>query len=464
MNNAPSDIRLQDLLDRHANGAAAGDLLAEARAQADGEPLARDLALTLALARELPARLPAARRAAMQAALQDAFQVQQRTEERRAGLLAGFLPRRLAFRLGAAVLAGTLALGGGVAASAESLPGDTLYPIKRAAEAARLAFSWAPESRARVWMELSDLRHQEIQQLDAAGRPSPDSLVEAWLAAHRQAREEAQASGDPQLLQAVDEQAARHARDLEQLPQPGASDAADRLRGGAGQEPQPASPPQDPASIAQPVSAATASPIPATATTASGEQGGAGQSDPVPTQMASATPYRPAGGGSKGTPPSQATRDASATERAGRPTDEPGRGGRGGRGDDPRRATEEARRRATEEARRATERARRGQQVTPDPSQPTAQPRPTLPPGIGPTEGPPPGPPRPTRPPFPNPDPERTPGAPGERRTPPPWPTRNRGTPPTVAPDPTEQPVPTTLSGEAPTPVTTATPEARSDP
>lgn len=453
MNSSPTDSRLQDLLDRHAAGAAVEVLLAEARKLPEGEALAVDLALALALSRELPARLPAVRRAVMQAALQEAFQAQQAKAAQRSAF--AFLPGRLAFRLGAAALAGALALGGGVVASAESLPGDALYPIKRAAEAARLAFTWAPESRARAWMELSDLRHQEIQDLDAAGRPSPDSLMEAWLAAHRQAREEAQASGDPLLLQSVDEQAARHARDLEQLPQPGASDAADRLRDAAGQEPQPASAPQDPAIIGQPVSAATASPLPATATTASGEQGGAGQGAPSPTLAASATPRRPRdGGGSDATPPSQATRDAWATERAGRPTDEHGRGGPGGRGDDPRRATEEARR----EALRATERARRGQQATPDPSLPTALPRPTLPPGIGPTEGPPPGPPKPTKRPFPTPDPQRTPGGPGQPGDPrPTWPPR-RGTPPappTVAPDPSEQPVPTTLSGEAPTPVAT---------
>lgn len=468
MNSPNPDIRLQDLLDHHASGTAAEALLAEARSLPDGQALAVDLALALALGRELPARLPAARRAAMQVALQEAFQAQQAAAPRRPAF--AFLPGRLAFRLGAAVLACVLALGGGMVASAKSLPGDALYSLKRVTESARLAFSWSPESRARVWMELSDLRHQEIQDLDAAGRPMPDSLMTAWLDAHHQARQAAQASGDPALLQTVAEQAERHARDLEQLPQPGAGDAAEQLRDAAAQMPQAG---EDPSMPAQATLDPTPSPLPATATAVGAAGGAAGQDEPGPPVAATATsrPLSPRDAWRTGTPPSQATRDAWATERASRPTDAPGhggRGGRGGRGDDPRRATEEAR--------WATERARRGQEATPAPGQPTAEPRPTrppLPPGIGPTQGPPPGPPMPTRRPSRTPDPQRTPGGgpgrpgPGEPGTPnPTWPPR-RGTPPappTVAPDPSEQPLPTTLSGEVPTPVATPTPEARSLP
>ncbi|HQZ71595.1 MAG TPA: DUF5667 domain-containing protein [Anaerolineae bacterium] len=450
MNPNNPDIMLQDYLDRHAAGEPVDALLAALRREPGGESLAVDLLLSLAMAQQLPQALRPARRAAMQTALQAAFVADRGAQAR--GLAAWLAPvnrRRLALRLGGVMLAGTLALGGGVVASAESLPGDAFYPVKRAVESARLAFTWSPEARARVWLDISDIRHQEVQDLDRQGRQAPSSLLNAWLTAHQQARQEAQDSGDPQLIQLVEEHVAAHSQDLESLPQPEAPQALQRLRE------EPTASPTD-ALAGLPTQAATDSPTPEPATATLVVGGSSGISEPRPTPGQGQTPWppgRPRDRWRTATVPA-ATVEAWATERARRQTEEPRHR------DDPtrdpqRRATDDARR-ATETARRATERASREgpRQPQDTPAPPAATPRPEQTPLIGPTNGPPPGPPRPTRRPWPTPDPNSTP----ERRCPPDCPPRTPrpprpGEPPTVAPDPSEEPLPTSLSGVEATPL-----------
>jgi hypothetical protein len=87
----------------------------------------------------------------------------------------------LASRLVVALLAivvVTVALGGGVIlAASRSVPGDWLYPVKLAAEDARLAFVRAPAGRVNLLLDLVGERTKEIKALTEAGERLPDAVV-----------------------------------------------------------------------------------------------------------------------------------------------------------------------------------------------------------------------------------------------------------------------------------------------
>lgn len=61
----------------------------------------------------------------------------------------------------AMVVAGLVA----VPASADSLPGDTLYPVKRQVEAVQRVMALSPESRAEIYLSQAQTRLEELQQL-----------------------------------------------------------------------------------------------------------------------------------------------------------------------------------------------------------------------------------------------------------------------------------------------------------
>lgn len=62
--------------------------------------------------------------------------------------------------------------GTGVFVSRDALPGQTLYPLKRAAEAAALAMTFDDEARAQRNLELAATRLSEVEQLIALSGPS----------------------------------------------------------------------------------------------------------------------------------------------------------------------------------------------------------------------------------------------------------------------------------------------------
>ena len=62
---------------------------------------------------------------------------------------------------------------GAVAASAQSLPGDALYGVKRAAEQAQLLLATDPVSKARLEAEFSERRVDEVEAVTASGRVAP---------------------------------------------------------------------------------------------------------------------------------------------------------------------------------------------------------------------------------------------------------------------------------------------------
>ncbi|GAA5122751.1 DUF5667 domain-containing protein [Pseudonocardia adelaidensis] len=84
--------------------------------------------------------------------------------------------------VGAAAAAALLAIAsGGVLASSNALPGDTLYPVKRVAESAGLALTFDDADRARRHLELAATRLSEVEQLahSTQSPPAPEVYTEA---------------------------------------------------------------------------------------------------------------------------------------------------------------------------------------------------------------------------------------------------------------------------------------------
>lgn len=96
---------------------------------------------------------------------------------------------RLAFAGLAAVLAAFLGMGGLVAASAQSLPGDALYPIKRASESVSLQLSGSGAARQSLQDDYSQRRSKEVRSLLDMSRSAPVSFqgvvrqqtADSWL-------------------------------------------------------------------------------------------------------------------------------------------------------------------------------------------------------------------------------------------------------------------------------------------
>ncbi len=89
---------------------------------------------------------------------------------------------RPVFRLALAVgLSGALLGAGIVAASAQSLPGDPLYQVKRGMERVQLSLTLDPAANARLRMQLATRRVSEAAQLSAQGRVAEAlSLITAF--------------------------------------------------------------------------------------------------------------------------------------------------------------------------------------------------------------------------------------------------------------------------------------------
>lgn len=77
-----------------------------------------------------------------------------------------------------AALVALSAVGGGVALAAEdSLPGDSLYPVKLAVEDTRMELVSSPEAQVALALQFADERTQEIEALIAQGEPVPESVT-----------------------------------------------------------------------------------------------------------------------------------------------------------------------------------------------------------------------------------------------------------------------------------------------
>lgn len=81
--------------------------------------------------------------------------------------------QRPVFRLATALALSLTLVGGGlIAASAQSLPGNPLYGVKRGAEQVQLALTLEPAANARLRLDVAHRRLVEAQQLGSQGRVS----------------------------------------------------------------------------------------------------------------------------------------------------------------------------------------------------------------------------------------------------------------------------------------------------
>jgi hypothetical protein len=119
------------------------------------------LALRALPAVEVPTKARNRSRARLRAALPSA---------RRGPFLGARWVPRLAAGVAAVVLALTAGFGGLVAASAQALPGDSLYPFKRASEAVQLRLTFTSRARMTLEEQYSVRRADEVRRLLALGR------------------------------------------------------------------------------------------------------------------------------------------------------------------------------------------------------------------------------------------------------------------------------------------------------
>lgn len=195
--------------------------------------------------------------------------------------------RQLLLRLTAAVLAVALGLGSSVVVSADDVPGDALYGVKRAAESARMALIFDPGRRAAFHLELAEVRIAEIRALINRGRNPSARVVESLIAQLSSAERDAVSAQDRALIEHVRLAREAAARSLGELAGQAPSEAARVLTSGVA-----ALAPAPPPSTGRPDAHAP-------------PRGARGR--PSPTADATAEPTDVETGGSDTTPPAGAT-------------------------------------------------------------------------------------------------------------------------------------------------------------
>ncbi len=230
--------------------------------------------------------------------------------------------------LGAAVAAsGAVLLGGGVvAASANALPGEPLYPVKLAVEQAHVAatdLQGDPATRVELQNELAERRLAEAEALASQGRPVPPGVVESAVrhleAAGRLATQlpaPERGTAERRLAEAQAKQAQTLERVLKDAPPPAQTPLARIVEQGRG---------------------AGAGPAASSGPGQSGPRGGAERASPTPAAVVTATseplPRREGQGaaaGRAGSPESAGSRPATPPANRGASRDG------GGQGNEPR--------------------------------------------------------------------------------------------------------------------------------
>lgn len=133
--------------------------------------------------------------------------------------------RRLIVTVLAAAIAVLLLSGSAVAASAGALPGQLLYPVKRAVEKIDLALHGDPASRARLHLQFAERRLDELSTLLELRRSGQNvdiggamSAYQAEISAVQSAVDDASPSAQLEaLLGHVQDELAGHVAVLEQL-------------------------------------------------------------------------------------------------------------------------------------------------------------------------------------------------------------------------------------------------------
>lgn len=142
----------------------------------------------------------------------------------------------LSLKLGAAVLVVVLDLAAPTMsiarAASDSLPGDSLYPVKLVAEDVRLRLVSAPADQVDLTLGLVEERAEEILGLTSAGRHIPDETLDRLDQHVERAVVRAAWAGDEEiesLLAQIVRRARTQARILEQRRQTAPQQAQDRL-------------------------------------------------------------------------------------------------------------------------------------------------------------------------------------------------------------------------------------------
>jgi hypothetical protein len=107
---------------------------------------------------------------------------------------------------------------GALSLSANSLPGDWLYPVKLASEEARLSLTVSQSARAEYHLQRAQNRAEELQRLVRAGRPVDErtlARLEGALEASLLAAASADQGQIPRLLFAIEQVSAKQAALLE---------------------------------------------------------------------------------------------------------------------------------------------------------------------------------------------------------------------------------------------------------
>jgi hypothetical protein len=194
------------------------------------------------------------------------------------------------------LLLGVVLSAGTVSAASASLPGSSLYPLKRTTESLVSAAAFTPELKARVHLAWADRRLREIEALAAQASPVDEELLTALIQETKQALDAAEQAGLEPLADVAahtEHQQVVLSRVLEKAPaaaQPGLeralhasaqeqARARSALEGGAGHGP-PATPPgqatdQQP-SVTQPETPPAAEPSPPASTPAAKDHGQGG--------------------------------------------------------------------------------------------------------------------------------------------------------------------------------------------
>lgn len=177
---------LDECLSRLREGGRLEDCLARYRQEAAEIAPLLEMALTLRTLKETEPPSPAAMAAGRERFLEEAARRRQsearswsRRVQKAGRQLRGLLQRgmrgqpalgRLATATLTALLLFALVGGGAVIASAHSLPGDPLYPVKRAAEQVQLLLTFDPTAKASLRSRFQERRQAEVEAVVAQGR------------------------------------------------------------------------------------------------------------------------------------------------------------------------------------------------------------------------------------------------------------------------------------------------------
>lgn len=107
--------------------------------------------------------------------------------------------RSWSLRIAAAAAALTLVAMPAIGASADSLPGSPLFPVKRAVEEARLLLASGPDAQAQARLDIARERLRELEKLRARGQENEEAVQGLALALGR-LEEHLRARGDDQPL------------------------------------------------------------------------------------------------------------------------------------------------------------------------------------------------------------------------------------------------------------------------